>query len=65
MIAKSTKLRHLALGTQFFAGIVLLTASYFTTDSDWSIDVLNAAVQTEQQPSENTAIQSLKSGISC
>ena len=63
-MVKSTKLRHLALGTQLFAGVALLTTSYFTTESGWGNDVLNAAVQSEQ-PVVNSAIKNLKSGFSC
>ncbi|MFT5452970.1 MAG: hypothetical protein ACI9N9_002468 [Enterobacterales bacterium] len=54
MILKRTKLRHLALGTQFFAGVALLTASYFTTDSGWDKDLLNAAVHSEQPAVDST-----------
>ena len=64
MKVKSTKLRHLALGTQLFTGMALLTASYLTTDSGWSNDVLNAAVHSEQ-PAVNSAIKNLKSGVKC
>ena len=64
MIVKSAKLRHLALGTQLFAGVALLTASYLTTDSGWGKDVLNAAIQSEQS-AVNSAINNLKAGFSC
>ena len=64
MIVKSTKLRHLALGTQLFAGVALLTASYLTTESGWGNDVLNAAVHSGQ-PATNSAINNLKSGLGC
>jgi hypothetical protein len=63
MIVKRTKLRHLALGTQLFAGVALLTASYITTDSGWGKDVLNAAVNSEQ-PAASSAMKNLKSGLS-
>jgi hypothetical protein len=62
MIVKRTKLRHLALGTQLFAGVTLLTASYLTTDSGWGNDVLTAAVQSEQTV-VNSAFTSLKAGL--
>ncbi|PCJ48022.1 MAG: hypothetical protein COA74_10225 [Gammaproteobacteria bacterium] len=64
MVIKSTKLRRFALGTQFIAGIGLLTASYLTTESGWTNQVLNTAVQSEL-PVVNSAIKNFKSSLSC
>ena len=64
MVVKSTKLRRLTLGTQLLAGIGLLTASYLTTDSGWTNELLNSAVH-QDRPVINAAIKNLKAGIGC
>lgn len=51
MIIKSTKLRRLTLTLQFLAGVALLTASYLTTDQNWTNDFLEAAI-----PSAHSAV---------
>jgi len=42
---QNTKLRLVTIGLQFVAGVALLTASYFTTDADWSHQLINTATQ--------------------
>jgi len=43
MTIQHTKLRLVTIGIQFVAGVGLLTASYFTTDSNWTHQLINTA----------------------
>ena len=61
MVVKSTKLRKMAIGTQLIAGFGLLTASYMTTESGWSQELINAAVHSEQ-PTIKAALNTIKFG---
>lgn len=58
------KLRRLTLGTQLFAGITLLTASYLTTDQGWSNELVNAAIPTAQ-PATKIEVTTLSTDQSC
>ena len=64
MIVKNKQLRGITIGTQFVAGISLLTASYFTTESNWATDVLKAAVHSEHSTINMTS-NNLKPTIGC
>lgn len=64
MVLKSIKLRRATIGTQLLAGIGLLTASYLTTDSGWTEELLNSAIHSEQ-PAVNLVLQNMKAGLSC
>ncbi len=43
MSLSHTKLRHVTIALQFIAGVGLLTASYLTTETDWTHQLINAA----------------------
>ncbi len=47
MAIPNTKLRLATIAIQFAAGVGLLTASYFTTETEWSNKLINAT--THQQ----------------
>ena len=64
MIVQSTKLRRLTIGVQLLAGIGLLTASYLTTEEDWTNEFIEAAIQSEQTATKN-ALRDLKAGLNC
>ena len=64
MTIKGTKFRHLILGLQLFAGFGLLTASYVTTDKDWTTQLVQAAINS-QQTTNKGGIDILKAGRRC
>ena len=61
MQVKSAKLRRFTLGTQFLAGIGLLTASYMTTDADWTEQLVKDSTTVVQLQKVSSKIE-LKGG---
>ena len=59
MLVQPYKLRRLMIGLQLAVGIMLLTASYITSDQNWTNELLTKTFHSKQQ-AENSALTNLK-----